>query len=413
LENPPAPEYELYLPNGLRYDSGGNLWILWTWDYFVNGLPVAYYLSLSKSTDEGESFSEILREDRGLWIENERLFVDESDNVHILRDAVTPEPSVVYTKLIAGNPTTRIDTFLPQPVGPSGLTFTDDVDFWIDGDSLVHYASEVQRHNGIEWESQIEYSRSLDGGLTFSQLVSIDTTVPPFQLDPRMIRTNSGLLLLTYELADFVLQDYWLLAVVSEDDGSSFGSPFEFGTYPSGQIGRLARDSIGTYVFYSTPDTVYGMVYERYDDPRNPPNEVASFDSLLGDLALGVKGEKYAVMRTTPFAAIELPYLFFSSKDIPTSVDYAGQSMPLTIALRAAPNPFNSTTTLFVDLPIPGIVSVEVFDIQGRRVYAESIQAPGGRQKVMFNAERLASGVYIARASVAGYVNSTKLLLLK
>jgi hypothetical protein len=374
---------------------------------------VAYYLSLSKSTDGGESFTETLRSDRGLWIENERLFVDESDNVHILRDSTTAEPSVVYTKLFSGNPTTRIDTFIPPPVGPPGFTFTDDVDFWIEGDSVVHYACEVQRYNGSEWEEQVEYSWSSDGGLTFAQLAQVDTLYPPIQADPNIILTNSGLLLITYRTA-LTFEDFRLRALVSEDGGSTFESSFELGTYEdASQVNRLAVDSTGTYVFSCCADSSYGMVYEQYFDPRDPPADVATFDSLVGDLAIGMQGEKYSVMRATATASTVPPYLFFSSKDIPASVNDPDSFVPSMFTIRAAPNPFNSSTTLHIELPTQGIVQVDIVDIRGRRVHTEREEKTRGSWSITFAAAHLASGVYLARALFGDETRSLKLLLLK
>ena len=62
------------------------------------------------------------------------------------------------------------------------------------------------------------------------------------------------------------------------------------------------------------------------------------------------------------------------------------------------PNPFNPTTTIPYDVPLMSTVTLEVYDVLGRRV-ARLVKAeqPAGRHQVAWRADRLASGVYFVR----------------
>lgn len=81
----------------------------------------------------------------------------------------------------------------------------------------------------------------------------------------------------------------------------------------------------------------------------------------------------------------------------------AGTEIPNRIALLGNyPNPFNPTTTLRYALPQAGEVTIQVFDVLGRRVSTLSygLQAAGLNEATL-DAAGLASGVYLYRVQVA------------
>jgi len=97
-----------------------------------------------------------------------------------------------------------------------------------------------------------------------------------------------------------------------------------------------------------------------------------------------------------------------------TSIDEADALPNETKLLANYPNPFNPTTQIPFRLAESGYVTLEVFDLTGKRV---SVLADGlfsqGIHSVSFNAEQLASGVYVARLSTAQTIQTTKLMLIK
>lgn len=78
------------------------------------------------------------------------------------------------------------------------------------------------------------------------------------------------------------------------------------------------------------------------------------------------------------------------------------------------PNPFNPSTVISYNLPQAGNVSLEVFDMTGRRiaVLAEEFKAAGSYTHD-FNASNLSSGVYMYRLQSAGTVLTRKMTLIK
>ncbi|MDR9447269.1 MAG: T9SS type A sorting domain-containing protein [Balneolaceae bacterium] len=96
-------------------------------------------------------------------------------------------------------------------------------------------------------------------------------------------------------------------------------------------------------------------------------------------------------------------------------------ALPTAYDLRQNyPNPFNPTTTIRYALPQASQVTLEVFDMVGRRVatLAEGPQA-AGYHTATFDGRSLASGVYIYRlravnqATGQPFVQTRTLVLIK
>ncbi|NCP84256.1 MAG: T9SS type A sorting domain-containing protein [Bacteroidetes bacterium] len=77
------------------------------------------------------------------------------------------------------------------------------------------------------------------------------------------------------------------------------------------------------------------------------------------------------------------------------------------------PNPFNPTTTIRYDVPETGLVTIELFDITGRKVknLVNGISRPGVFTATL-NASSLSSGLYIYRMSLNSKIIAFKKLLL-
>jgi len=78
------------------------------------------------------------------------------------------------------------------------------------------------------------------------------------------------------------------------------------------------------------------------------------------------------------------------------------------------PNPFNARTFISYTLPTAGKVTLEVFDVTGRKVATlmNGFQNPG-RNRVPFDGTKLATGVYFYRLNVNGVSESRKMILMK
>ncbi len=89
--------------------------------------------------------------------------------------------------------------------------------------------------------------------------------------------------------------------------------------------------------------------------------------------------------------------------------------IPEQVALEPNyPNPFAPSTTIRYALPRASDVRLEVFDALGRRVatLADAEQA-AGTHEVTWDARGLASGIYVARLTAAGAVETQRMTLLR
>jgi Secretion system C-terminal sorting domain len=83
------------------------------------------------------------------------------------------------------------------------------------------------------------------------------------------------------------------------------------------------------------------------------------------------------------------------------------------IVSEAYPNPFNPSTTVNIGLGEASHLSVTVFDIQGREVASlANDQFAAGQHSFSFDANGLASGVYMLRAISGSNVQTRKLVLM-
>lgn len=78
------------------------------------------------------------------------------------------------------------------------------------------------------------------------------------------------------------------------------------------------------------------------------------------------------------------------------------------------PNPFNPTTTIRVQLPKEGDVSIKVFDMLGREVAVIMTGfMKSGTYDITFDATTLASGTYFYRMQAGSFVDIKKMVVLK
>ncbi len=91
-----------------------------------------------------------------------------------------------------------------------------------------------------------------------------------------------------------------------------------------------------------------------------------------------------------------------------------GQLTPSFVYSEAYPNPFNPSTVIAYDLPKSADVDLAVYDLTGREV-ARLVNGrrEAGYYRVVFDASRLPSGIYLYRLQAGSFVVSKQMTLLK
>jgi hypothetical protein len=98
----------------------------------------------------------------------------------------------------------------------------------------------------------------------------------------------------------------------------------------------------------------------------------------------------------------------------PTGIE-ANEAVPSSFLLsQNYPNPFNALTTIRYDLSAPSRVTIDIYDLIGRRV--ETLicrEQPAGRHQVTWNAENCSSGIYFYKIQAGELATTKKMILLK
>ncbi|MFQ5864385.1 MAG: sulfatase-like hydrolase/transferase [bacterium] len=134
-------------------------------------------------------------------------------------------------------------------------------------------------------------------------------------------------------------------------------------------------------------------------------------------------GAGYGLISITPEVALleardETGAVVFDlSIDLVTTVDgeQSGKTFPTHFHLEPCyPNPFNPRTTIRFSLPEKGHTTLKVFDVLGREVATlVDDELPSGEHAVVFDAEGLASGVYVYQLRQGNMELARKAVLMK
>jgi hypothetical protein len=100
---------------------------------------------------------------------------------------------------------------------------------------------------------------------------------------------------------------------------------------------------------------------------------------------------------------------------ITTGVDDASSGLPAVYRLEQNyPNPFNPSTTIQFALPQRNSVTLKIFNVLGREVaILVNEEMAAGVHKIVFDAKRLASGMYFYRLQAGNFWQVKRLILMK
>ena len=205
-----------------------------------------------------------------------------------------------------------------------------------------------------------------------------------------------------------------------------------------GASGDLDGDGYLDFVFgaeYSDDATTNNLVFRisyKGGDITDPNNYVATaIDSLLldwgGDLDVVAIGnldgdsesevaytQGYSNGNVTDMPA-DVALLDINWTD-PTSVEREGSNIPSNFYVEQNyPNPFNPSTVIKFGITEPTTVDLRVYDVLGREVaiLVNKQNLDAGTYNATFNAEGLASGIYVYRITAGNNTTSMKMQLLK
>jgi hypothetical protein len=102
---------------------------------------------------------------------------------------------------------------------------------------------------------------------------------------------------------------------------------------------------------------------------------------------------------------------FSAASNVPTGQE----AIPREFALEQNyPNPFNPSTTIRVAVPRPSRISLEVFDVLGRKVATVADREfDAGYHALSWNCRSCADGIYFLQMRAEGFVQTRKMLVVK
>ena len=158
----------------------------------------------------------------------------------------------------------------------------------------------------------------------------------------------------------------------------------------------------GNYAYLASGDA--GLRILDISDPANPV-DAGGYDTpgravdvfISGDYTYVADSSSLMILRFTPTGIGDSDNL---PGDFTLSQNY--------------PNPFNAQTTIQYSLPKAGGVSIDIFDILGRKIetLAEGIM-PAGNHQAIWNASAQSSGIYFYRIKAGESVETKKMVLMK
>lgn len=184
--------------------------------------------------------------------------------------------------------------------------------------------------------------------------------------------------------------------------------------------------SIGLQVAYNQPylhDSLSVRIQDGWlsADPRSgnvPPGEDFNV-SIIFDATFLDEGTYTGSLIVTGYdiyhmvGEINVPVTFFVS--LTGIEDATTEQLPTEFALsQNYPNPFNTQTAIKYGLPEASYVSIDIYDLLGRKV--ETIvneHKQSGYHQITWNSNNVSSGIYFYKIHAGEFVETKKMLLLK
>jgi len=130
------------------------------------------------------------------------------------------------------------------------------------------------------------------------------------------------------------------------------------------------------------------------------------------DLDMTEVGELYISAGSPLARARGLRIHFIPSASLVADEDALPEAYDLAAAF---PNPFNPTTTIAFELPEMSPVTIQVYDVLGRRVamLVNTETLPAGQHRIQFDASSMASGVYIVHMQAGSFQDALRITMSK
>jgi hypothetical protein len=260
----------------------------------------------------------------------------------------------------------------------------------------------VSHYNAQAWEyaMRVIVRDTIAYFLVMPRLISINVADPsnPVEISSWRRYENSSFVNLAIEgNYAYVMESIWMDIV----DISNPASPSMVNHYVCGNTSDILVR--GNYAYI--PFNQQGIQIVNISDPLNP----------FLQTFIEKTGSPYCVDVRDDLIYLADTYSMGIYRYHPTSIEEDNNLIPFTFSLsQNYPNPFNPVTTIQYALPKGSIVTLDIYDILGRKI--ETLvngKQEAGAHSVIWDGWESASGIYFYRLQAGDYNENRKMLLLK
>lgn len=383
-------------PTDIDVDHNGTVWLLW---HSLADEFAPTYLNLSKSTDNGRTFTTAFRSRAyANGFMHSKLAVDVQNSIYMLWD----DAQFKLTKFRHGDITQRVDAEIPNDT----LKVDYQPDLAVSRDFVVHCVWEgFFYHPNTGYHVFVFCSTSTDTGATFQGRTRVDTVdrIASSYVHhyPSAAVDSNGTVFVSYTRELMVNQRDNRIAK-STDRGIRFGPPLIISDSTSYEsLVCIDSPQGGVNILFGSP---LGSLHRRSDDGGVTFGQ----PSLVGRMGpRSVRAAEDGFLYASGESGF---YVYFTKTNIITSVPIIAVTPKNFELSQNYPNPFNPSTTINFRLPELSIVVLTVYDVLGRKV-TELVNGTkeSGYYSVIWNAKDLSSGVYFARLAASNTNEIVKL----
>ena len=193
---------------------------------------------------------------------------------------------------------------------------------------------------------------------------------------------------------------------VTDDNADGSSGPGGGGNSNFGEILVADTSNVNTRVELQEGNHLYHNLW------------VAGLDTIPGNVRI-MEGDSFEKLRGVLF------FSFSNYKLVPRKADdfvgYTTDIDDITNGVVSSyqltqnyPNPFNPVTAIQYAIPEAGFVQIKIYNIIGQEVASlVNMEQSAGNYKVLFDASKLSSGVYLYQINVNNYQQTKKMMLMK
>lgn len=314
--------------------------------------------------------------------------------------------------------------------GVTAVNMEDGAIVILDANSLVY--GDIDFNDRVQAYDASQILKYLVGKAEFTELQKIVANVT---LDSTVSGLDAQIIL------DYVTKKIESLPYSPDSSLTNFSGEFYMN-----DIAAYDNEYIKVPIFMTTESNIYSVAGEiNYDNEKLVPvnlmwsddfsNYTTDFNIDSGKLSFAAFGESsiesdtlltlvFANTQYTENTSITLeririnesnPINNAASANINIISDVDDKDLEFDYSLQQNyPNPFNPTTKITFSIPNSGKVSLEIFDVLGRKVTTlVNKDLASGNHEVEFDASELNSGIYLYRIAAGNFTDTKKMLLVK